>query len=260
MNRLHFLVLGDEPRQKYLAELLTERGHVVMQALEYLPGYHDAVLLPIPQTKKYLAECAGRLQKGQIVYGCNFPSDLQNECENRGLFFVDYMKEEGVVSANAVATAEGAIAEILQGACVTIHKSRCLVVGYGCCGEILAERLLALKADVTVMERKGEKRARARAFGCRAVSFQCSPAMMAEYDYIFNTVPALVLTAEKLSHVNSWVRILDIASNPGGVDFDFCQKKKISAKLCPGLPGKYAPKSSAGILVKVIGKTILGER
>ena len=54
MSRYHFLILGDEPRQKYLAELLTARGHVVMQAEEYLPGYHDAVLLPVPQTKKYL--------------------------------------------------------------------------------------------------------------------------------------------------------------------------------------------------------------
>jgi dipicolinate synthase subunit A len=43
------------------------------------------------------------------------------------------------------------------------------------------------------------------------------------------------------------------------VDFDYCQKKGINAKLCLGLPGKYAPKSSAGILLEVIGKTILGE-
>lgn len=260
MNRFHFLILGDEPRQKYLGELLTARGHIVMRAMEYLPGYHDAVLLPIPQTKKYLEANAERLQKGQIVYGCRFPCELRQQCEERGIAFVDYMEAEGVSAYNAVATAEGAVAEALQGACVTIHGSRCLVAGYGCCGEVLSERLLSLNADVTVMERKEEKRARARAHGCRAVSFSCAPDEMGEYDYIFNTVPALVFTAEKLSRVKPDVRIIDIASAPGGVDYDFCQKREIQAKLCPGLPGKYAPKSSAGILVEVIGKTILGER
>ena len=53
MNQFHFLILGDEPRQTYLAQLLKERGHEVMQAEDYMPGYHDAVLLPVPQTKKY---------------------------------------------------------------------------------------------------------------------------------------------------------------------------------------------------------------
>lgn len=260
MNRYHFLILGDEARQKYLAELLTARGHVVMQAPEYLPGYHDAVLLPVPQTKKYLEENVLRFQKGQIVYGCNFPPELESQCRERGITFVDYMKAEGVASRNAVATAEGAIAEALKESCVTIGESRCLVAGYGCCGEILAERLLSLKARVTVMERKEEKRARARSLGCQAIPFTCPAEELGTYDYIFNTVPSLVFTAERLSHVKRDIRIIDIASAPGGVDYDFCQNKGIQAKLCLGLPGKYAPKSSAGILVEVIGKTILGER
>lgn len=259
MNQFHFLILGDEPRQTYLAQLLKERGHEVMQAEDYMPGYHDAVLLPVPQTKKYLEKCVERLQKGQIVYGCNFPADLVEMCDRRGIHFVDYMKVEGVASRNAIATAEGAIAEALLGACVSIQGSRSLVMGYGCCGEILAEKLISLKADVTVMERKGEKRARAKGYGCRAVSFEMPPEETGEFDFIFNTVPALVLTEEKLTYAKKDVRIIDIASAPGGVDFDFCQKKGMQAKLCLGLPGKYAPKSSAGILVEVIGKTILGE-
>lgn len=259
MNQYHFLVLGDEPRQIYLADLLREKGHVVMAAKEYLPGYHDAVLLPVPQTKKYLEENMERLQKGQIVYGCHFPPELVKMCDRRGIHFVDYMKVEGVASRNAVATAEGAIAEALQGACVSIHGSRCLVMGYGCCGEILAEKLVSLKASVTVMARKSDVRARAKGHGCEAVPFHLPPEEMRKFDFIFNTVPASVLTEEKLCAVKPDVRIIDIASSPGGVDFAYCQKQGIHAKLCLGLPGKYAPKSSAGILVEVIGKTILGE-
>ena len=74
-----------------------------------------------------------------------------------------------------------------------------------------------------------------------------------------NTVPALVLTAPQLSKVKGESIIIDIASKPGGVDFEYCRKKNISAKLCLGLPGKYAPMSAAGILMEVIIKTILGD-
>jgi dipicolinate synthase subunit A len=267
MNQYHFLVLGDEPRQMYLSELLKEKGQQVMTIPEsavsaqeeYEPGSYDAVLLPVPNTRKYLEAVVNRLKKGQIVYGCNFPLELVEECDKRGIHCIDYMKTEGVAVRNAVATAEGAVAEALADACVTIQGSRCLLTGYGCCGQVLAEKLLSLKAHVTVMERKSGKRAAAKGYGCEAVSFDLPPQKMQEFDYIFNTVPALVLTETLLAHVREDVRIIDIASRPGGVDFDYCQKKGINAKLCLGLPGKYAPKSSAGILLEVIGKTILGE-
>ena len=67
MGKYHFLVLGEEPRQKYLTAMLRRQGHVVMEAEDYLPGYHDAVLLPVPQTAKYLETIADKLQKGQTV-------------------------------------------------------------------------------------------------------------------------------------------------------------------------------------------------
>lgn len=259
MESYHFLILGTEKRQQYLAEFLKAKGNVVRQAATYEPGYHDAVLLPVPQTAKFLRENYTRLQKGQVVYGCNFPVDLVEICEKNGIRFVDYMKEDGVASRNAVATAEGAVAEALLDACVSIHGSRCLVVGYGRCGAVLADKLVALNADVTVMERKADKRAKAQGFGCQVTDFSVDEERMKSFDFIFNTVPAMVLDASKLNMVQPDVRIVDIASRPGGVDFEYCQKNAIHAKLCLGLPGKYAPKSAAGILVEVIEKTFPGE-
>lgn len=256
MNRYHFLVLGSEARQQYLAELLRRAGHEVMTAEEYQPGYHDAVLLPVPQTAKYLEENISKLQKGQIIYGCNFPEEQVKECDNRGIHFVDYMKVEGVASRNAIATAEGAIAEALQAGNVSIHDSRTLVIGYGRCGEVLAEKLISMKAHVTVLDRKIEKRSRAQAYGCQAIGFEKAAGMMSRYDFIFNTVPAPVLARELLQRVKKDVTIIDIASKPGGTDFEFCQKNAINAKLCLGLPGKYAPKSAAKILMEVIIKSI----
>ena len=260
MNWYHFLVLGTEPRQQYLAQFLKEAGHVVMTAEEYLPGYHDAVLLPVPQTAFYLEKIFEKLQKGQVIYGCNFPPELVIKGEQRGIRFVDYMKREGVASKNAVATAEGAIAEAIRESKVNLQGSRILVAGYGRCGEVLAEKLAVMHGKVTVMDRKEEKRTRAMAMGHRGISFEQGKEEMGQYDFLFNTVPAPVITAEFLSRTKPGVTIIDIASRPGGVDFSHCQKEGICAKLCRGLPGKYAPKSSAGILMEVIEETLWGEK
>lgn len=259
MKIYHFLVLGEEKRQQYLASLLQEAGHEVMKAEEYLPGYHDAVLLPVPKTADYWKKVSDKLQKGQAIYGCNFPVDAKMLAKEKGLRIVDYMKEDGVASRNAVATAEGAIAEALKESCRTIQNAEALVLGYGTCGAVLADKLSSWKANVTVAERKEEKRQRAVSYGYKAISFEQLEENMGTFDYIFNTVPALVLKECNLRYVKSGVVVIDIASMPGGTDFEYCRKNAINAKLCLGLPGKYAPKSAAGILMEVINKTISGD-
>ena len=47
-----------------------------------------------------LFDIADKLQKGQTVYGCNFPVELRENGEEKGIRFVDYMKVEGVASRN----------------------------------------------------------------------------------------------------------------------------------------------------------------
>lgn len=46
--------------------------------------------------------------------------------------------------------------------------------------------------------------------------------------------------------------IIDLASRPGGLDYGYCQQNNLNAKLCGGLPARYAPKSAAELLMKII--------
>ena len=73
-----------------------------------------------------------------------------------------------------------------------------------------------------------------------------------DYDFIFNTIPALVLTAPLLKKMKPQVTIIDIASAPGGVDFAAASELNLCARLAPGLPGKYAPASSARAIKETI--------
>jgi dipicolinate synthase subunit A len=77
--------------------------------------------------------------------------------------------------------------------------------------------------------------------------------------FIFNTIPTLVLDKSNLAYVDPKVTIIDIASQPGGVDYEYALKNNLYAKLCLGIPGKVSPRTSADILLTGI-VTFMKER
>ena len=78
-------------------------------------------------------------------------------------------------------------------------------------------------------------------------------------DIVFNTVPSLVLTRDILQHARQETVIIDLASQPGGTDFEAANMFGIKAILAPGLPGKVAPVSAGKILADVIPSLIINE-
>jgi dipicolinate synthase subunit A len=275
-----FLILGKEERQKYLFQMLCSKGQTVTYCDSWLDGGYDAVMLPVAKSGEYLEQIADKLQAGEYVFGCNFPPEVVEYKRRQGIFFVDYLKEEGAAYTNAVATAEGALAEAILSGKEVLCGADMLVMGYGRCGQVLAQRLQAVGGKVTVYEKDQEKLAIARAYGFKAVQASeetpeyeagamtvanCSLEPERETDghvpdaqffhrfsYIFNTVPAPVLGAQRLSYIRQDAVLIDIASAPGGIDYAYCAQKGMNAKLCGGLPAKYAPKSAAKLLYHII--------
>lgn len=277
------LVMGGDSRQYYVAEALQKNGYCVCcygvpvkekgkleivktNALKRQMGEADIIVLPIPvsvdgKTIKQetnddvalLSELYENLREGQKLYGGLLSEQLMKACEDKGTILYDLMKDESVAIGNAVATAEGAVAEAMLLGEETLHGKECLVIGYGKCGSVLADKLKGLQAKVTVMARNPVSRTKARAMGYDVREmFERGGEQTEKYTYVFNTVPMLVLTEQVLSRFEHHVIIIDIASKPGGTDFDYCRYVGIKAKLSLGLPGKYAPKTSGEILAKAI--------
>ncbi len=273
-----FLILGKEERQKYLFQMLCARGQTVTYCDSWLDGGYDAIMLPPAKTAEYLEHIADKLQAGEYVFGCNFPPEMAESKRRQGVFFIDYMKEPGAAYANACATAEGALAEAVLSGKEVLCGKKILVMGYGRCGQVLAQRLHALGGNVTVYEKDLEKLEIAKVFGLGAVMAweeeddtcdtgavtvsNCSLETKAgekqpgefwgQFGYIFNTIPDLVLSAQRLGYVRRDAVLIDIASSPGGLDYAFCAQNGLNAKLCSGLPAKYAPKSAAELLFHII--------
>ncbi len=119
----------------------------------------------------------------------------------------------------------------MENTAITIHNSRCLVLGLGRCGTTLTRVLLALGAKVTVASRSGADLARAIALGAEPLAL-ANLKTSTNYDLIFNTIPAMVLPRSYLRLLDSNLVIIDIAASPGGTDFAAAEELGDSGHPC----------------------------
>ena len=266
-------LIGGDSREKYLAYQLERKGIEIIhpeQVDRLKDKKADIILLPTPvsmdrftvkategQRKVNLKEVLEVAEKGQLIFGGVFPTDFRGSLEEKGAIVYDFMKMDDIAIQNAVATAEGAIAEAVFMSNEILHGQEVLVLGYGRCAEVLANKLKGMSARVTVMARREEARSRAWTFGNDILEFG-DVENIEKFHYIFNTIPSMCITREWIDRLNRYCCIIDIASKPGGTDFDYCSKKGIRAKLCGSLPGRYAPKTSGELLAQKI-ESILKE-
>ena len=132
---------------------------------------------------------------------------------------------------------------------VTIHRSRCLVIGFGRIGKLLSLRLQALGALVTVSARKPADAALIRALDMQSDVTGPFARGLGGYDLIVNTVPALVLGEAELEQTRLDSLILDLASKPGGVDQKAARTLGRQVIHALSLPGQVAP-ATAGYLIR----------
>lgn len=275
MERQTILLISDM-RQVYLAEILTKRGMSVrcldirtadtvkeqLTKLRELLKDAEMLILPIPVSKGIdAAELKDILNKDvrsdTLVLGGCFLKEQTEILRARGIRYLDFMADEVVTEENAVATAEGAIAELISHSPYNIEGSKIIVTGYGCCGKAIAVKLRSLGARVTVLARRSEVRKQAKADGFYAADFAFGPEEAMGAVMLVNTVPAPVVTKLLIRELPRDAYILDIASLPGGCDFASAKESGVSADLVLGIPGRYSPKSSAYILSRAIERFTL---
>ena len=182
MDRQTILLISDM-RQVCLAEILTKKGHNVrcldirnretaLQQLEKLKRFldkADVLILPIPVQKVPEQEIFydilnKNLEKKTLVMGGCFSTEQRELLTGRDIHFLDFMEDTVVTEENAVATAEGTIAELVEKSPYNIDEAKVLVTGYGYCGKAIAKRLGALGARVTVLARRKEARKEAKGY------------------------------------------------------------------------------------------------
>lgn len=253
MEKTVLCIKNGDLRQECLAEILKEKGYqtgLCEDIQEEILEQYDCLLFPIVMTEIDLEKIEPKLKKGQCIFGGTFPEEFQKKCKQKEVHCYEYMKEESIAIKNAVATAEGAIAEALRIGRTNLSESYSLVLGYGKCGRILADRLRGMQSKVSIYERDVLSAATANTYGFEVINDLQN---LEKYRYLFSTIPQKLLCETELRKIEKDAVLIDIATG-GGLDYEYCKKHHINAKLCPGLPGKYAPVSSAEILAEYVMK------
>ncbi len=174
-----------------------------------------------------------------------------------GWKLVEVAEIDEVAILNSIPSAEGAIQIAMQELPITIHGNRAVVIGFGRVGQTLARMLSGIGAETWVVARSSAHLARAYEAGYKTCGFDELKNCLAGSQMIFNTVPAIVLTGDVLEIVSREALIVDLASSPGGTDFQTATNLGIKAILAPGLPGKVAPVTAGEILARVMPALIV---
>ena len=182
--------------------------------------------------------------------------EIKDIIDNKEIELVELASLDQLAIMNAIPTAEGAIEIAMEETDITIYQSNTLVLGLGKVGLTLAWRLKALGSHVYSATRNKGVIARGKDLGLGMVDYKELNQYLPQIDIIFNTVPALILDEIYLSKVKDDVFIIDLASSPGGTDFEYADDNNIRAMLAPGLPGKVAPVTAGKILGEIIPELI----
>ena len=165
---------------------------------------------------------------------------------------IDIMKREELAVLNTVATAEGTIQIAIENTHKILHGSEVLILGFGRIGKVLARKLAGLSAKVTCAARKDEDLAWIQAYGHKATNINSIGENLRQFDLIINTVPHMILTEERLENVKQECLLIDLASNPGGIDKRAAKNKNLKFIWALSLPGKVAPTTSAEFIKDTI--------
>lgn len=182
---------------------------------------------------KILDDVAEKLQKGNIAY-------------------IDLLKREELTVLNTISTAEGTIQLAMEETQRTIHGSKILVMGFGRVGKVLAKMLTGIGADVSCEARKDADIAWIKAYGYTPVHLSELESKLGEYDIIINTIPFLILDEHRLNYIKKDCTIIDLSSNPGGVDRKAARERNLKAIWALSLPGKVAPLTSAQFIQETL--------
>ena len=271
-----FLLLGGDRRLSYTAQYLADHGHRVLTALSDdiedqddvelavsavqnivlpLPAFQDGVFVTAPRAKRRLS--ARRLfyclKPGQRLFGGQLGAYFMETLRPHGVEVYDYYQREELAVANAVPTAEGALAIALRELPVTIRGLSVLVLGYGRVGKACARLFAAAGAHVTVAARRQADRAwiQSEGFGC--LDMEYLRGALPDFRAIINTVPAQILGESLLERLRPDCLLVELASKPWGIDRDAAERLGLRLIQAPGLPGKQAPETAG----QAIGNCIL---
>lgn len=210
------------------------------------------VNVPYSEEKIKLEELKDKLL-GKIFIAGGIPKDFYNEQIKN----IDLLENEKLTILNAIPTVEGTIKIAIDEREETIHESNVLICGFGRIGKILCDKFGCLGANIYCAARKELDLAWIREKRYIPLTYNEIKEYAHKIDILINTVPTMVIDKEKLECFNKNVLLIDVASNPGGIDKDYAGSIGIKVITALGIPGKEMPLTAAKYIKEVIDEKVV---
>ena len=224
----------------------TDKSNIIISGM---PFSKDGINVntPYSEEKIKLEKLKDKLL-GKIFIAGGIPQNFYKEKIKN----IDLLENEELTILNAIPTVEGTIKIAINEREETIHESNVLICGYGRIGKILCDEFNALGANIYCAARKEADLAWIREKRYIPLTYKEIIKYAYKIDLIINTVPTMVIDKEKLEYFNKNVLMIDVASNPGGIDKDYAKQIGIKVITALGIPGKEMPLTAAKYIKDVI--------
>lgn len=270
-------IIGGDLRIKKLAEMMAKDGIKVYtygldiqdnviqcNSIKELVQSSDIIIGPVPfcsngrtinatfsNEEILLTDFTKELNGKRFIAGA-IKENVYELLKDKNVEIIDILKREELSVLNSISTAEGAIQIAMENTEITLSGSNILILGFGRIGKVLAKMLDGIGANVYCEARKPQDLAWIQAFGYTPIDLKNLNQNLDKFDVIMNTIPSVVLDESNLDKVKQDCLIIDLASNPGGVDREEVKRRKIKFVWALSLPGKVAPVTSAKYIKETI--------
>lgn len=183
---------------------------------------------------------------------------LEQLCEKTNRQLIPIFNRDDLAILNSIPTAEGTLQIAMEETDYTIHSANVLVLGFGRIGQTIARLFSNVGANVTVAVRKAADKARIVEMGLKPINIKDVRENVEHANIVINTIQFPVLTSTIIDEMNKNTLIIDLASVPGGTDFNSAEENEIKAIHALGLPGKVAPKTAGKVMSDVLSELISG--
>lgn len=258
-----FSILSGDKRQFFIDKYLKEHGYTtsLKTNMDFKDSKYIVGCTPFTKNSEYI-NCdfyssfptdtfMSLIKPGQTIFGGNIPEKIINNAP-KDITFIDVLKDENVVWNNAMLTAEGLIAKIIENTDFSLNNSKVLILGFGKCGTNIAGRLNSLNCLVTIYDHTPKHLSQALSYGYDILELEDISYKINDFDIIINTVPQNILSDFCMSNIKESCVLFEIAGSPYGFDKKIAEKYNLSLITCPGLPGATAPKAAGELIAKSI--------
>lgn len=283
MQHQHIIVLSGDERQIQVMKQMATKGVYITavgftkQDIEHDFITHqtisttnfssaDAILLPVAgvdnegniamegsdEKHALTKELLEQTSKKCLVFSGGANQTLRTIVNSANRTLIPIFERDDVAIANSIPTAEATLQIAMEETKQTIHNANVTIIGFGRIGTTMAHLFHQVGANVTVAARKNTDIAKIKTLHYQAVHSEHMVEVLQQSDIIINTVPALLLDKDALETVTPGSLIIDVASKPGGTDFNMAEQLGIKAIHALALPGKVAPITAGNIIADIL--------